>query len=94
MKHRGAQITDTKCSRCGKMFIPGAEHLYKIGDRLIFCSYTCYDHHLTEKEAKENKLREICASCRWYKKPGCALILATSSYIPNPNDHCKHFERK
>lgn len=92
MKPRGAQITDTKCSRCGKNFIPGAEHLYRAGE-LIFCSYTCYDKHLTEKENKAIKNRKICASCRWYKQPGCALILATRSYIPNPNDHCKHYER-
>ena len=33
------------CARCGKMFIPGAEHLYKIEkDKKVnnYCSYTCW----------------------------------------------------
>lgn len=33
------------CQRCGKMFIPGAEHLYKITkDKKVnyYCSYSCW----------------------------------------------------
>ena len=33
------------CERCGKMFIPGVEHLYKLTkDRKIvyYCSYNCW----------------------------------------------------
>ena len=34
-----------QCGRCGKMFIPAAEHLYKLhkGDKTkSYCSYTCW----------------------------------------------------
>lgn len=34
-----------QCFRCGKMFIPAAEHLYKItkyGKTNYYCSYTCW----------------------------------------------------
>lgn len=33
------------CKRCGKMFIPGSEHLYKLiklGKTCYYCSYTCW----------------------------------------------------
>lgn len=34
-----------QCKRCGKMFIPGAEHLYKLiieGKTNHYCSYNCW----------------------------------------------------
>ena len=46
-----------KCRRCGKMFIPGAEHIYKTkrykNTTLYYCSWTCYIH----SEDKETKLK-------------------------------------
>ena len=46
------------CKRCGKMFIPGALHLYKIVDRNnktnYYCSYTCW-----RKDGGDNGERKI-----------------------------------
>ena len=33
------------CKKCGKMFIPGREHLYKLvkeGKTRYYCSYSCW----------------------------------------------------
>lgn len=45
-----------KCKRCGKIFIPGAEHIYKSNKSnrtIYYCSWTCYLH----SEDKELKLK-------------------------------------
>lgn len=46
-----------KCKRCGKVFIPGAEHIYKSkkykSRSIYYCSWTCYLH----SEDKELKLK-------------------------------------
>lgn len=34
-----------QCKRCGKMFIPAVEHLYKLNKdkkTYYYCSYTCW----------------------------------------------------
>lgn len=34
-----------QCKRCGKMFIPGVEHLYKLiknNKTYYYCSYNCW----------------------------------------------------
>lgn len=46
-----------QCKRCGKMFIPGAEHLYKIikdGKTNYYCSYSCW-----RKDGGDNGERKI-----------------------------------
>jgi hypothetical protein len=50
-------IQERKCSRCGKNFIIRPEWVYKYA-ALRFCSYPCYDAHLTEIENKNKKRRE------------------------------------
>lgn len=45
------------CKRCGKMFIPGSEHLYKLiklGKTCYYCSYTCW-----RKDGGDNGKRYI-----------------------------------
>lgn len=36
-------IQERKCHKCGKSFIPGAEHIYKDHSRW-YCCWTCYLH--------------------------------------------------
>ena len=46
-----------QCARCGKMFIPGAEHLYKLirdNKTQYYCSYTCW-----RKDGGDNGKRGI-----------------------------------
>ena len=46
-----------QCFRCGKMFIPGSEHLYKLiksGKTYYYCSYTCW-----RKDGGDNGKRYI-----------------------------------
>lgn len=34
-----------QCKRCGKMFIPGSQHLYILYNnqkKVYYCSYTCW----------------------------------------------------
>ena len=46
-----------RCCRCGKMFIPGKEHLYKLirnNKSCYYCSYTCW-----RKDGGDNGERKI-----------------------------------
>lgn len=45
------------CKRCGKMFIPAKEHLYKMikdGKTCYYCTYTCW-----RKDGGDNGKRYI-----------------------------------
>ena len=45
------------CKRCGKMFIPAPQHLYKLvrnGKTYSYCSYTCW-----RKDGGDNGKRYI-----------------------------------
>lgn len=43
-------IQERKCHKCGKTFIPGAEHIYKDHSKW-YCCWTCYLHR-KDKEVK------------------------------------------
>ena len=47
-------IAECNCSRCGKYFIVAPYHMYKSKNK-YFCSYTCYNAFLDEKEAKKQQ---------------------------------------
>ena len=36
-------IQEKKCHKCGKVFIPGAEHIYRDHNKW-YCKWTCYLH--------------------------------------------------
>ena len=31
------------CERCGQMFIPAPQHIFKVGSK-YYCKWTCYNH--------------------------------------------------
>jgi predicted nucleic acid-binding Zn-ribbon protein len=36
-----------KCAKCGKLFIPAPEHIFKAGSKTgtnYYCKWTCYNH--------------------------------------------------
>ena len=40
-------LKEYECHKCGKIFIPAAEHIYKSakdGETRIYCSWTCYNN--------------------------------------------------
>lgn len=41
-------MTEVKCPKCGKNFIPAPMHVYRTETR-IFCSWTCYLHRNDKK---------------------------------------------
>lgn len=36
-------MREERCIKCGKIFIPAANHIYK-DHRGFYCSWTCYNH--------------------------------------------------
>ena len=42
----------THCARCGKSFVPGAEHIYRDG-KVLFCSWNCLCAHRKDKATKK-----------------------------------------
>lgn len=36
-------MIEVYCSKCGKMFIPAPQHIYK-DHKGIYCSWTCFNH--------------------------------------------------
>lgn len=47
------------CDICGKTFIPGAEHMYRLqyrGKHFIFCSYPCY--RIAQAQKRIGELRK------------------------------------
>ena len=43
------QLTERRCSRCGRIFVPAPYHAYKKYN-YVFCSYGCYNSFLKERE--------------------------------------------
>lgn len=50
-------IQDRKCHKCGKLFIPGAEHIYKDHSKW-YCCWTCYLHR-KDKYIAPKPIRQI-----------------------------------
>lgn len=42
-------IQEKKCRKCGKNFVPAAEHIYKDGSA-YFCGWTCFLHRKDKEE--------------------------------------------
>ena len=54
MKNYIAGFREIKCSRCGKVFVPAPQHMYRYDGKWL-CRYTCYDQHLDEVEGRKKK---------------------------------------
>lgn len=49
-------MTEARCAKCGKVFIPAYYHIYKDSTK-IYCSWTCYNHKDDDKEKKKGSKR-------------------------------------
>lgn len=47
----GDYLTEKNCSRCGKIYIPTPEWLYRDNGR-GYCSWTCYNHRNDGKKCR------------------------------------------
>ena len=45
-------IPEKHCKKCGKLFIPAPEHIYRKGN-VFYCSWTCYLHRDDNLEVKK-----------------------------------------
>ena len=51
-------LTEIKCSKCGKIFVPAPEHVYKDmyrNKKRIYCSWHCYNHRNDKQPRKKWK---------------------------------------
>lgn len=57
MKYESRILIENQCNECGRNFIPAPYHVYKKGNK-IFCSYSCYDSFLREKERRAEQSKQ------------------------------------
>ena len=55
-------MMEHKCPKCGKIFIPAAQHRYKIGDT-YWCKWTCYLHR--DDNENTSRARKIEVYDEW-----------------------------
>lgn len=51
----GGYLVDTKCAKCGKIFVPAPQHVYRDNGKW-YCTWTCYNHRKDEKKKKEKRM--------------------------------------
>ena len=54
-------MRDMLCSKCGKNFVPAAQHLYR-DEENFYCSWTCFNHKDDRVHTKKLKPVEMLST--------------------------------
>lgn len=55
-------MTEVKCQKCGKMFIPAPLHRFR-DEKGFYCSWTCYNHRVQKQAQPVGKKPQQVAMC-------------------------------
>lgn len=55
-------MTEVKCQKCGKMFIPAPLHRFR-DEKGFYCSWTCYNHRVQKQAQPVGKKPQRVAMC-------------------------------
>lgn len=50
-------LAEKKCAKCGKMFIPAPQHVFKEYGK-YYCKWTCYNHRKDKEDKEKEKKNE------------------------------------
>ena len=74
-----------KCEKC----------LYNANCQFLMTHKKAVVEDCTAFKSSEDFVEVVrCGACKWYEKPGCAILIADDSDKPSENDYCSFGERR